>query len=53
MCGCKAKDQGCQKPENLKGKPQECSAAQVKTCHGDARTHVCATGKGAQKGCQA
>ena len=35
------KDQGCEKPENLKGKPQECSPDQVRKCHGDAKTHPC------------
>jgi hypothetical protein len=35
------KNQGCTKPENLKGKPQECSPDQVRKCHGDAKTHPC------------
>jgi hypothetical protein len=43
MCG-NAKKQGCRKPDNLKGKPQECSAEQVRKCHGDSKTHPC-TGK--------
>ena len=31
----------CEKPENLKGKPEECSAEQIKECHGDAAEHPC------------
>jgi hypothetical protein len=53
MCGCKTTKQGCQKPENLKGKPQECSAEQVTKCHGDAKAHPCTSGKGSQKGSKA
>lgn len=32
---------GCQKPENLKGKPGECSPEQVKKCHGSEKAHPC------------
>ena len=35
------KKQGCQKPETLKGKPQECPPEQIKECHGDAAEHPC------------
>jgi hypothetical protein len=31
----------CQKPENLKGKPGECSPEQIKECHGETTTHPC------------
>jgi len=31
----------CQKPENLKGKPQDCSPEQVSKCHGADRKHPC------------
>jgi len=31
----------CQKPENLKGKPKECSPEQIKKCHGDDKGHPC------------
>lgn len=34
--------EGCQKPEELKGKPEECSPEQVKKCHGDVKEHPCA-----------
>jgi len=32
----------CQKPEELKGKPEECTSEQIKKCHGNAREHPCA-----------
>ena len=32
---CEDKE-GCQKPEELKGEPRECSPEQIKKCHGDA-----------------
>ena len=35
MCDCK-----CQKPEKLKGKPEECAPEQIKECHGD-KEHPC------------
>lgn len=38
MCDSK---KGCQKPDELKGKPSECSPEQVKKCHGDAKDHAC------------
>ncbi len=31
----------CQKIEELKGKPEECSPQQVKKCHGDVKEHLC------------
>ena len=31
----------CQKPENLAGDPKECSAEQIKKCHGDVQEHPC------------
>jgi hypothetical protein len=31
----------CQKPEELKGKPEQCSPEQIKKCHGPAKIHVC------------
>jgi len=36
MCDCK-----CQKPEKLKGKPEECTLEQIKECHGDDKGHPC------------
>lgn len=34
---------GCEKPEKLKGKPEECSPEQICECHGDEETHSCKT----------
>lgn len=31
----------CQKPEELKGKPEECSPEQIKKCHGEVPDHPC------------
>ncbi len=39
------KKEGCQKPENLKGRPQDCTAEQIRECHGDLRGHPCLPGK--------
>ena len=38
MCDNK---QDCQKPDAVKGKPQECPPEQIKECHGDAKDHPC------------
>ena len=35
----------CQKPDQLKGKPEECSPEQIKVCHGDAKDHPCVKGE--------
>jgi len=40
MCCCCEK-RGCQKPENLKGVPEDCSEEQIKKCHGDDKSHPC------------
>jgi len=37
MC-CESK---CQKPENLKGKPEDCTSEQIRKCHGDEARHPC------------
>lgn len=39
MCCDKTK---CERPEELKGNPEDCSREQVGKCHGDAETHSCA-----------
>lgn len=31
----------CECPENLKGKPGECTPEQIKICHGDKEDHSC------------
>ena len=33
----------CEKPEHLKGKPEECSPEQIRECHGEIREHPCTT----------
>lgn len=38
MC-CEKKK--CQKPENLKDRPEGCSPEQIKKCHGEASAHPC------------
>lgn len=40
MCCCNDK-RGCRKPEELKGKPEECPPEQIRKCHGDAQEHPC------------
>lgn len=35
----------CQKPDQLKGKPEECSPEQIRKCHGDVKEHPCVTGE--------
>ena len=42
MCCCNEKKQECQKPENLKIKPEDCSTEQISSCHGDIEAHPCA-----------
>jgi hypothetical protein len=37
---CETKE-GCQKPEELKGDPKECSPEQIRKCHGDVAEHPC------------
>jgi hypothetical protein len=44
MCDCK-----CQKPEKLKGKPEECTLEQINECHGDME-HPCDCGEEKEKG---
>ena len=41
MCCSNEKKEGCQKPENLKGKPQDCSPEQINECHGTEAKHPC------------
>ena len=38
------KTEGCRKPENLKGNPEDCSPEQIRECHGDAKEHPCTSG---------
>ena len=41
---CCREEKGCQKPENLKGKPGDCTAEQIRKCHGDEKEHPCDKG---------
>ena len=38
MCSAENK---CEKLENLKTNPEECTPEQVKECHGDVEVHPC------------
>ena len=38
---CDRKRCGCEKQKAPKSKPEECSAEQIKECHGDAKKHPC------------
>ena len=41
MCCCNDKKEGCQKPENLNGKPEDCTPEQIRKCHGSDKDHPC------------
>jgi hypothetical protein len=38
---CEEKKCCCSKPEELQGKPEDCSPEQIKKCHGDVEKHPC------------
>ena len=38
MCDTENK---CEKPENFKTTPEECTPEQIKECHGDVKEHPC------------
>lgn len=38
---------GCQQPDKLMDKPENCTSEQIKECHGDAKAHPCAKDNGA------
>ena len=42
LCDTEDNHRKCQKPENLKWKPEECTPEQIKKCHGDIKEHNCA-----------
>ena len=42
MCCCQENKERCQKPEDLKGKPEDCSPEQIRKCHGEGGEHPCA-----------
>jgi hypothetical protein len=35
------RNEGCEHPEKLQGKPGECSPEQIKECHGQVAEHPC------------
>lgn len=39
----------CQKPENLAGKPEECTPEQIRKCHGDSGEHPCDCGESSKE----
>jgi len=41
VCDEKKKEKTCQKPENLTGKPEDCSPEQIEKCHGKVESHPC------------
>ncbi len=41
MCRNENEKKQCQKPENLKGRPEDCSPEQIEKCHGTAGKHPC------------
>ena len=38
MCN---QNQNCQKPEDLRDRPGNCSPEQIRKCHGDVKKHPC------------
>ncbi len=46
MCEQKGK---CQKPENLKSTPEECTPEQINECHGADSHHPCNSNKKEEK----
>ncbi len=42
MCR-KINKKGCEQPERLRGKPEECTPEQIRECHGDipSKEHPC------------
>lgn len=40
MCKAESK-KGCEHPEKLKGKPEECTPKQIKECHSEVTEHPC------------
>jgi hypothetical protein len=41
VCQSNEKKESCQKPQNLKGKPEDCSPKQIRECHGGVEEHPC------------
>lgn len=45
MCGG---TKGCQNPDGLKGKPQDCLPEQIRECHGDVGAPPCVEAQGCE-----
>ena len=41
MCECCNDEKKCERPDQLKGKPEDCSPEQIRKCHGDDPSHPC------------
>jgi len=39
----------CQKPENLRDKPESCSPEQILQCHGEVQDHPCTADSGCEQ----
>lgn len=48
MC-CGEKKFNCQRPEKLRGRPEDCTPEQIKECHGSVRKHPCVPKKNKKK----
>lgn len=46
---CRGKKSVCERPEKLKGRPEECTPAQMQKCHGTTAKHPCAPKKDGKK----
>ena len=44
----KGQNMHCQKPENLKGSPADCSREQIRECHGESGDHPCVETEGCE-----
>ena len=42
-------DDGCERPEQLEGKPEDCSPEQVRECHGETEEHSCEDAGGCEQ----
>jgi len=50
MCCCNEEKKGCQKPDNLEGKPEDCSPEQIRKCHGEAKEPPCVSDEDRKEG---
>lgn len=45
---CDAKKRGCEKPENLKDRTEDCTPEQIRKCHGDVEGPPCVEAAGCE-----